>query len=63
MPKGEDFGARKKPDRTRFNEDESGIDFGRGGKVKKYASGGMVGKASSRGDGIAQRGKTKGKVC
>jgi hypothetical protein len=39
----------------------------KGGKVKAYAKGGMVsGKskassASSRGDGIAQRGKTKGR--
>jgi hypothetical protein len=29
-----------------------------GGKVKKYAGGGKV-----RGDGIAQRGKTKGRMC
>ena len=38
----------------------------RGGAVKKMASGGMtskVSKASSRGDGIAQRGKTKGRMC
>ena len=32
-----------------------------GGKVKKMASGGMT--ASSRGDGIASRGKTRGKIC
>jgi hypothetical protein len=31
----------------------------RGGKVKKMSSGGS---ASSRGDGIAQRGKTKGRM-
>ena len=30
---------------------------------KKMASGGKVSSASSRGDGIAQRGKTKGRVC
>jgi hypothetical protein len=35
----------------------------RGGKVKKMASGGSVSSASSRGDGIAQRGKTRGKMC
>jgi hypothetical protein len=37
----------------------------RGGKVKKMASGGMTSKVSSasrRGDGIAQRGKTKGRM-
>ena len=32
----------------------------RGGKVKKMSSGGS---ASSRADGIAQRGKTKGRMC
>jgi hypothetical protein len=35
----------------------------RGGAVKKYASGGSVSSASKRADGIAQRGKTRGKVC
>lgn len=39
-----------------------------GGKVSdkaeaKYSSGGSTGKASSRADGIAQRGKTKGRIC
>jgi len=34
----------------------------KGGVVKKMASGGKV-SASSRGDGIAQRGKTKGRMC
>jgi hypothetical protein len=40
----------------------------RGGAVRnkpqtKFASGGSVGSASKRGDGIAQRGKTKGRMC
>lgn len=35
----------------------------KGGAVKKYAAGGSVGSASKRADGIAQRGKTRGKVC
>ena len=46
-----------------IEEKMSGNDTGmkRGGKaVKKMASGGM---ASSRADGIAQKGKTKGKFC
>jgi hypothetical protein len=34
----------------------------KGGSVKGYASGGAV-SASSRGDGIAQRGKTRGRMC
>ena len=35
----------------------------KGGRVKKMASGGTTKSASSRGDGIAQRGKTRGKMC
>lgn len=35
----------------------------KGGAVKKMASGGKTSSASSRGDGIAQRGKTKGRMC
>jgi glutamate 5-kinase len=41
-----------------------GVQYKRGGAVKKMASGGMTSKVSSaskRGDGIAQRGKTKGR--
>lgn len=43
------------------------IIYKKGGKVKakstsKYSSGGSTSKASSRGDGIAQRGKTKGRM-
>jgi hypothetical protein len=37
------------------------VPFKRGGKA--YASGGSVGMASKRADGIAQKGKTKGKIC
>ena len=48
---------------TRYeNTDTSDMTYKRGGKVKKMASGGMTSKASSRGDGIAQRGKTRGKM-
>jgi hypothetical protein len=35
----------------------------KGGATKKMASGGKVSSASSRGDGIAQRGKTRGRMC
>jgi len=35
----------------------------RGGAVKKMASGGMTSSASRRGDGIATKGKTRGKIC
>lgn len=34
----------------------------KGGEVKKMASGGKVSSASKRGDGIAQRGKTRGRT-
>ena len=49
--------------RTRkYNDDEVNVEFRKGGSAKGYASGGSV-SASSRGDGIAQRGKTRGKMC
>ena len=36
----------------------------KGGAVKTYAKGGSVkSSASKRGDGIAQKGKTRGKIC
>jgi hypothetical protein len=44
-------------------ENEGGRYFKKGGATKKMASGGKVSSASSRGDGIAQRGKTKGRMC
>lgn len=43
--------------RVMFEEGETGPAYKRGGGVKKYAKGGSV-----RGDGCAQRGKTKGKM-
>jgi hypothetical protein len=45
---------------TRFRDDEVGVDFRKGGSAKGYAKGGSV---SSRADGIAQRGKTRGRMC
>lgn len=35
----------------------------RGGVIKKMASGGMTSSASKRGDGIATKGKTRGRMC
>jgi len=43
------------------NTDTSDMSMRRGGKVKGYASGGMT--ASKRADGIAIKGKTRGKMC
>lgn len=45
---------------TRFRDDAVGVDFRKGGSAKGYAKGGSV---SSRADGIAQRGKTRGRMC
>lgn len=42
------------------NQKEYGMK--KGGKVKKMASGGKVSSASSRADGCAQRGKTRGRM-
>lgn len=53
-------GRERTPEEARY-ADEGNPNFKRGGKVKKYASGGMVG-ASRRADGIAKRGKTKGRI-
>ena len=58
-PKG-----KMRPGRNEEIDDETRENAGgfkRGGKVKKMNSGGMT--ASRRADGIAQRGKTKGRMC
>jgi hypothetical protein len=62
-PGVDDYQARR--NRINANVDNPGYSAGmkKGGKVKKMASGGMTASASKRGDGIAQRGKTKGRVC
>lgn len=44
---------------------EGGANFKKGGKAKasnRFASGGSISSASKRGDGIAQKGKTKGRI-
>jgi len=48
--------------RARIARDNAALESGmkKGGKVKKMASGGS---ASSRADGIASKGKTRGKMC
>ena len=54
----------KKPKKPLDESDTSGgaVGFKRGGKMKKYASGGMVSSASRRADGIATKGKTNCKM-
>ena len=49
-----------------FSDQGQEIEYRKGGKVAKtktFARGGKVSSASGRGDGIAQRGKTKGRIC
>jgi len=55
----------KKPKKPLDESDTTGgaVGFKRGGKMKKYASGGMVSSASKRADGIATKGKTRGRMC
>jgi hypothetical protein len=53
---------RKKP-MSEADTTGGAIGYKRGGKAKGYASGGSVSSASSRGDGIATKGKTRGKIC
>ena len=55
----EDYMQSREQYKTAQDESEPST-FRKGGVVKKYASGGSV---SSRADGIAQRGKTRGKMC
>jgi hypothetical protein len=61
--------AGREAERTNFNRytNELGaadLPYKKGGKVKKMASGGMArSSASKRGDGIASKGKTRGKMC
>jgi len=50
----------KDKEKASFNRERG--DRAGGGAIRGYASGGSV-SASRRGDGIAQRGKTRGKMC
>lgn len=56
MQLGSDLDVKRSVKRgmKRMGEDSSGIEFNKGGKVSS---------ASSRADGVAQRGKTRGKIC
>jgi hypothetical protein len=56
-------GSRADFYRKKREQEDAEKGMKKGGKVKKYASGGTVkSSASSRADGIAQRGKTRGRV-
>ena len=57
--------SRAAPKNTRraVSEDEAAATYKKGGVMKKYAAGGSVSSASSRADGIATKGKTRGRIC
>jgi len=57
----EDDGGRSMAARQNVATEDEGLK--RGGKVKKMASGGMTSSASKRADGIATKGKTRGRMC
>lgn len=61
-PKAPGYEAAAGAVRKNLGEDNFSLGMKRGGKVKAFASGGSVSSASSRGDGIASRGKTRGKI-
>jgi hypothetical protein len=60
-PSGKKYGPSGKKADTSKSTEGNDVDFGGTGLGMKR--GGSVGKASSRADGIAQRGKTRGKMC
>jgi hypothetical protein len=49
--------------RKNMGGDDFSLPLKKGGKVRGYASGGSVSSASRRADGIATKGKTRGKMC
>jgi hypothetical protein len=55
--------TRAEYDRGISNEPRANTYYKKGGAVKGYASGGSVSSASKRADGIAIKGKTRGKMC
>lgn len=57
------FRNRQNPRLSERDTTGGAVGYRKGGAVKKFASGGSVSSASSRGDGIAQKGKTRGKYC
>ena len=54
---------KMEPDRSPTDYRPVNERFRKGGAVKGYASGGSVSSASKRADGIATKGKTRGKIC
>jgi hypothetical protein len=65
VPEGRLKAYQDRQDLINRNVNNPGYSAGmkKGGAVKKMASGGMASSASKRADGIAQKGKTRGKMC
>jgi hypothetical protein len=65
MPEKNRKAYQDRQDLINANVNNPGYSAGmkKGGAVKKMASGGMTSSASKRADGIAQKGKTRGKMC
>ena len=55
--------TRAEYDRGISNVPRRNLYYRKGGAVKGYASGGMTSSASKRADGIATKGKTRGRMC
>jgi hypothetical protein len=49
--------------RKNMGGDDFSLPLKKGGMAKRYAAGGSVSSASRRADGIATKGKTRGKMC
>jgi len=65
-PSFQDRMAREYLDKKKASDRQFALDRGNlknGGKVVKMAKGGVTSSASSRADGIATKGKTRGKMC
>jgi hypothetical protein len=60
-PSGSQYTSTK--DFMGTNRRDANMSYRRGGAVKKMASGGSVSSASKRADGIATKGKTRGRMC
>jgi len=65
-PSFQDRMAREYLDKKKAGDRQAAMERGNlkgGGKVVKMAKGGVTSSASSRADGIATKGKTRGKMC
>jgi hypothetical protein len=57
------MGVGREEARKRLEARKAASGMRHGGSINKYRSGGSVSSASKRADGIAKKGKTRGKIC